>query len=149
MMMEIVPSVNGTGNAHDTHAGDKPLFTIMIDGDVRKFPPDDLANVEFADGLAQECEEAEKTAVRFTNLLDFDDANRIAVLDFTSSLSRCVPVVRGVEQADVFSAVLAAMVHDPDMELCRRAELAAVEVVALKYADTPEIACGRVQQRMK
>lgn len=102
------------------------------------------------DDILKLCRNAAAGVIFFlTNLLDFDDNDRLVVLDFLGEVKVGTFYVNKQPYATAFDAVLAAMVGAGDLDRARKAKLAALEAAAFFYPDALDLACDRIKQRMR
>jgi putative DNA primase/helicase len=127
-----------------------PLLTLKIDGTKRKMPVAKLTNDEFVSALQKECDQSDDgVKVWLTHLLDFQDKERFNILDFVATLAKCRLIVEGQGFDNLFDAILALPVNSQDLQRVRRLKLAALEVAVILFPDALEVACSRVQERLR
>lgn len=91
----------------------------------------------------------ENVTISLDGLLELPDSDRLLLLDFLIGLPDARLAVGQEQYAEPLHALI-AMQHSPsDLSLHRRALRAALEVVALGYRDSVEVACDLIQARLR
>ncbi len=169
-----LPGGNGDGGLHgqamhcqtngQAHASSPPItvgigespirLTVMEEGakEGAKFTEFDLGGDEFFDGIRKAYVNTGKPATFMaTDLLDWPDASHWGLLNVLKEIGPVakLQVDEGEPRSDVFEAALGAMVDDADVVRCTKGRRLAQEAAALFRGDMLDVACSRIDKRLK
>jgi len=149
-MSNSLTKKNGRAKRRATPAADELLVTLIVDGETIRIKPKDLTNAASATEILERCNAATRNVqFKLNNLLDLDAEGRFALLRLAQNTRRCNYGVDGEASQTALDAIVRLHVDSADITALQKWKRAALEIAALFYADVPQLACGKIRDRMK